>query len=264
MCDIRGFPTCQILGIQFFNGSADEATALMSQQGGFLVAPSGTCFSRLRKDEMYRRAVLGADLAIADSGLMVVLWHLLRRDNVQRISALKYLKHLLRKLKDERIREVFWVLPSERARQKLLDWSRREPFPIQRENCYIAPRYRVEIEDRNLLGLVEQNRPAHVIIAIGSGAQEKLGFYLSENLSYRPAIHCIGAALGFITGDQTAIPDWADRVFLGWLWRLMAQPRRFIPRLVRGFELPLLIVRYGNVLPPLAPESKTPAVGGEK
>ena len=108
-----------------------------------------------------------------------------------------------------------------------------------------------EVEDRDLLALIEQHRPAHVIIAIGSGAQEKLGYYLRENLSYRPAIHCIGAALGFITGDQIAIPDWADRFYLGWFWRLVAQPRVFIPRLSRAFELPWLIWKYGEKLPPM-------------
>src|SRR5439155_13190073 len=111
-------PTRQILGIQFFNGSVDEAVALMFRDGGLLVAPSGTCFARLREDEMYRRAVLAADLVIADSGLMVVLWRLLRRKSVQRISGLKYLKHLLANLKREGTGEVFGVLPSERARQK--------------------------------------------------------------------------------------------------------------------------------------------------
>jgi exopolysaccharide biosynthesis WecB/TagA/CpsF family protein len=241
----------QILGIQFFNGDVNEAVALVSQHGGLLVAPSGTCFARLREDELYRRAVLSADLTIADSGLMVMLWCLLHRENVERISGLNYLKHLLDKLKGEGIREVFWVLPSEGAEQKLIDWSHHETSPIKRENCYVAPRYDLKVEDRKLLELVKQNRPAHVIIAIGSGAQEKLGFYLRENLSYRPAIHCIGAALGFITGDQAAIPDWADRFYLGWLCRLLAQPRTFIPRLIRGFELPWLIACYGNALPPL-------------
>jgi UDP-N-acetyl-D-mannosaminuronic acid transferase (WecB/TagA/CpsF family) len=120
---------------------------------------------------------------------------------------------------------------------------------MKKENCYVAPRYGLEVEDRNLLALIEQHRPAHVIIAIGSGAQEKLGYYLRENLSYRPAIHCIGAALGFITGDQAAIPEWADRLHLGWLWRLVAQPRVFIPRLSRAFELPSLIWKYGEKLP---------------
>ena len=242
---------CQILGISFFNGDVDEAVASMTRRGGFLIAPSGTCFTRLREDEMYRRAVLAADLAIADSGLMVLLWRLLRREKIGRISGLKYLKHLLRKLKGEGTGEVFWVLPSERARQKLFEWSRREPFPIASKNCYVAPRYGLEIEDRNLLSLLEQNRPSHVIIAIGSGAQEKLGYYLRENLSYRPAIHCTGAALGFVTGEQIPIPDWADRFYLGWLLRLMTQPHRFVRRLIRGLELPWLIARYGNALPPL-------------
>ncbi len=241
--------TSQILGIQFFNGDVDQALASMFKQGGFLVAPSGTCFARLREDDGYRRAVLAADLAIADSGLMVVLWRLLQREKVHRISGLKYLKHLLGRLKGEGSTEVFWVLPSESARQKLLDWSGRGGFSIKRENCYVAPWYGPEVEDRNLLALIEQHRPAHVIIAIGSGAQEKLGYYLRENLSYRPAIHCIGAALGFITGDQPAIPDWADRLYLGWFWRLVAQPGVFIPRLSRALELPWLIWKYGEKLP---------------
>lgn len=246
--------TVQILGIQFFNGDVDEAVASMFQRGGFLVAPSGTCFARLREDDSYRRAVLAADLAIADSGLMVAMWRLLRRENVQRISGLKYLKHLLGRLEGEGSGEVFSVLPSERAQQKLFDWSRREAFSINSENCYVAPRYGFEIGDQNLLAIIEQNRPANVIISIGSGAQEKLGYYLRQNLSYRPAIHCIGAALGFITGDQTAIPDWVDRFYLGWFFRLLAQPRIFIPRLIHGFQLPWLIWKYGGKLPPMRKE----------
>ncbi len=253
----RGFdahlmiPTQQILGLRFFNGDVDEAVAFMHRHGGYLVAPSGTCFARLREDGPYRRAMLSADLAIADSGLMVLTWRLLRREKIQRISGLKYLKQLLAKLEREGSARVFWILPGTRARQKLLDCFRSETFAVKIEDCYIAPRYGLEVDDRHLLTRIEKDRPAHVVIAIGSGPQEKLGHYLCENLSYRPAIHCTGAALGFITGDQIAIPDLADRFFLGWLLRLIAQPHRFIPRLIRGFELPWLIARYGKALPPL-------------
>ena len=244
-------PTTHILGIRFFNGDVNEALAVISRGGGYLVAPSGTCFARLREDESYRRAIVDADVAIADSGLMVTLWRLFKRQNVQRISGLKYLKHLLAELTRQKNREIFWLLPTERAQEKLHDWSRREAFSISAENCYVAPWYGQQVEDRNLLDRIERQRPMHVIIAIGSGAQEKLGYYLRENLSCRPAIHCIGAALGFITRDQPSIPNWADAFYLGWLWRLVAQPRRFIPRLMRGFELPWLIWKYGERLPPL-------------
>jgi len=247
----RKYPSQQILGIRFFDGDAEEAVAVMSGHGGFLVAPSGTCFTRLHQDESYRRAMLAADLAIADSGLMVLTWRLLRHEKLQRISGLKYLKHLLSRLKGEGSAEVFWVLSRERARQKLLDWSRRETFTVKVDNCYVAPQYGLKIEDRHLMALIEEHRPAHVVIAVGSGAQEKLGYFLSENLSYRPAIHCIGAALGFITGDQIAIPKWADRFYLGWLVRLFSEPRRFIPRLWRAHNLPWLIWKHGDKVPPL-------------
>ena len=249
LAEFCSFPTVRILGIRFFNGDVDEAIAFMSSRGGFLVAPSGTCFARLREDKMYRRAIVSAEMAIADSGLMVVLWRLLRQENVQRISGLKYLRHLLVSVKRGSNEDVFWVLPSERAQQKLLEWSQREVFPINSDCCYVAPLYGPEVDDRNLVALIEQNRPAHIIIAIGSSAQEKLGYYLRESLSYRPATHCIGAALGFITGEQAQIPDWADRLYLGWLFRLLAQPAAFVPRLMRGLELPWLIWKYGEKLP---------------
>jgi UDP-N-acetyl-D-mannosaminuronic acid transferase (WecB/TagA/CpsF family) len=243
--------TQQILGIRFFSGDVDEAVASMSRNGGFLVAPSGTCFARLREDKAYQRAMLAADLTIADSGLMVLLWRFFQRENVQRISGFKYLKHLLKELKGAANAEVFWILPTKRAQQKLLDWSRHQAFEVKIDHCHVAQHYGLDIDDRQLLTLVEQRRPAHVVIAIGAGPQEKLGHYLRENLSYRPAIHCTGAALGFITGEQVAIPDWADRFYLGWLWRFLAQPRIFIPRLARALELPWLIWKYGENLPPL-------------
>jgi N-acetylglucosaminyldiphosphoundecaprenol N-acetyl-beta-D-mannosaminyltransferase len=252
--ELCSFSTTQILGIQFFKGDVDEAIDSMTRRGGFLIAPSGTCFARLREDEMYRRAVLAADLTIADSGLMVLLWRFFRGEKIERISGLKYLRHLLAKLKGEASGGVFWVVPSECAQQKLFEWSHQETFQIARESCYVAPRYGLGVEDPTLLGVIEQNRPAHVIIAIGSGAQEKLGYYLRENLSYRLAIHCTGAALSFITGNQTAIPDWADRVYLGWLCRLLAHPAIFIPRLSRGLELPWLIWKYREKLPPMRNE----------
>src|SRR5690348_13378269 len=114
-------PTVQVLGIPFFNGDVSDAIALISRGGGFLIAPSATCFTRLQNDEIYRRAVLAADLAIADSGFMVLLWHSLQHESVNRISGLKYLKHLLAMLRDEGNPDVFWVLPTERGQRRLED-----------------------------------------------------------------------------------------------------------------------------------------------
>jgi len=249
--------TQQILGLRFFDGDINEALEFMFRRGGLLVAPSGTCFARLRHDAAYRQAMTHADLAIPDSGAMVLLWRILRGRKIRRISGLKYLQHLSARFFADKTSSVFWVLPNGTAREKTARWLRANQFPFADTDLYVAPRYPATIEDAESLAKIDQRKPVHVIIAIGSGPQEKLGHFLRDHLSYRPAIHCIGAALGFLTGDQIKIPGWADRFYLGWLFRLFAQPRIFIPRLSRALELPWLIFRYGQDLPP--PRQESPA-----
>ena len=78
----------QILGIHFFNGTVDEAVDEMSRNGGLLVVPAAPALVKISEDESYRRAVTLADMAIADSGAMVLLWKILTGRRVERISGL--------------------------------------------------------------------------------------------------------------------------------------------------------------------------------
>ncbi len=242
----------QILGIRFFDGSPATAVEQISRTGGVMVVPAAPALVKLRRDgEVYRQALTKADMAIPDSGLMVLLWKIIRRESFARISGLGYLKQLIREPTFRESGRSFFVLPTADAKTKVLTWAHNEGLRIDAEDCYTAPLYGPTVEDRQLLARIDNRRPAHIIVAIGNGPQEKLAHYIVERLSYRPAIHCIGAALGFLTGDQVSIPDWADRFYFGWLFRLFAQPRIFIPRLARALELPWLIFRYGENLPPL-------------
>jgi len=240
-----------ILGLRFFNGDVDEVIDLISGKGGFLVAPSGACFARLTRDKAYREAMINADLAIPDSGAMVLLWKVFRGRTVKRISGWKYLRSLSSKFFAEKNAAVCWVVPNENARAKAAAWLNENNFAFSDTDFYVAPFYGALVEDADLVAKLNNRRPRHVVIGIGSGPQEKLGYYLREHLHYRPAIHCIGAALGFLTGDQVKIPAWADRSYLGWLVRLLCQPRIFAPRYLHAFRLPRLLLHYGEKLPPL-------------
>ena len=120
---------------------------------------------------------------------------------------------------------------------------------VPRECVYLAPMYSSEIEDPELLAMLERLRPQHVVVTVGGGTQERLGLYLKQRLSYRPAIHCIGAAIAFLSGDQVGIPVWADKLYFGWLFRTMADPKRFGPRYWEARKLLKLMVRYRERLP---------------
>jgi UDP-N-acetyl-D-mannosaminuronic acid transferase (WecB/TagA/CpsF family) len=239
----------RILGIEFFDDDVGKAVDTICAKGGLLVAPSGTCFARLQHDSGYRQAVTSADLAVADSGFMVLLWRTLRRERISRISGLAYLKELISRREVRQSGSTFWILPNAAAQAKAMSWAIQRGFRISSDECYVAPFYGLVVKDESLVTVLGI-QPRHIIIAIGAGAQEKLGFYLREQLGYRPAIHCIGGALGFLTGDQIGIPDWIDRLYLGWFLRLLTRPRIFIPRLWKARTLPGLIVRYGREAPP--------------
>ena len=239
-----------ILGVHFFNGTVDEAVEAMSANGGLLVVPAAPALVKLQSDEGYRRALVSADMAIADSGAMVLLWKILTRRRIERISGLKFLKHLIARLSSQANERVLWIVPSERAHEKTIQWLRHMNL-TGTADFYVAPRYGAEVRDEALVAKIDSHPPAHIVVGIGGGVQEKLGLYLKENLRARPAIHCIGAALAFLTGDQPPIPMWADRFYLGWLLRLLRQPRIFAPRYLSAFKLPALIFRYRENLPPL-------------
>ena len=64
----------RILGISFFNGTARSAVEHFRQIGGYMVAPASPALVKLNYDEEYRRALQQADLAIADSELLALVW----------------------------------------------------------------------------------------------------------------------------------------------------------------------------------------------
>ena len=243
----------RILGVRFFTGSAEEAVAI-ALRGGLVVVPSAPVLVTAAEDPATQAALLGSDLAITDSGLMILLWLALKRERIPRVSGLAYLKLLLREPSVRTPGATLWVMPGEESARKNSEWLRANGCAVEREDCYVAPAYGAgALSDPALLAEVQRRRPAHIIMAIGGGVQERLGHYLRQNAGYRPAIHCTGAAIGFLTGEQVNIPVWADRFFLGWLFRCVRSPSRFIPRYVKAIKLIFLMLRWRASVPGSTP-----------
>jgi exopolysaccharide biosynthesis WecB/TagA/CpsF family protein len=238
----------QILGIRFFVGNADEAIARISA-GGLLVVPAAPALKNLADDFAYREALQGADLVITDSAFMVLIWNRLKGDSIRRVSGLKYLSSLLKQPDLHQPGGSFWIMASEDSAGRNCAWLRRQGIELDAADRYIAPLYGKTIQDPVLLKLINERRPRHIVVSIGGGTQERLGLYLRRELNCKPSIHCIGAAIAFLSGDQVQIPRWADRMYLGWLFRCLSDPRRYLPRYWDARKLYSLMVRYGSSLP---------------
>ena len=237
-----------ILGVRFFNGTVEDAVERM-ERGGLLVVPAAPALKDIDRNPVYREALLNADLCITDSAFMVLIWNRISKQKIHRLSGLKYLRELLRREDAHRPGNVVWIMASPASAQKNLAWLREQGIEVPEECLYLAPMYGSQIEDPVLLAMLDRLRPQHIVVTVGGGTQERLGLYLKQRLSYRPAIHCIGAAIAFLSGDQVGIPVWADKFYLGWLFRTMADPKRFGPRYWEARKLLKLMVRYRERLP---------------
>ena len=239
----------KVLGIDFFNGHVSSVVGLL-ESGGLLVAPSGPGLETIERDQTYYRSLLEADIVIPDSGYMVLIWNLLHRTRLNRISGLLFLDTLFKDQKFKTNTEILLVNPRPVEAAANLKYMNGIGFNLTDQNSYLAPLYPLEkVEDSILLSIIKQRRPQYIIINIGGGIQEKLGAYIKRNLDYRPAIICTGAAIAFFSGHQAHIPSWADRLFLGWLIRCIQNPKLYVPRYVKSFRLLLLMLRYGSRSP---------------
>jgi N-acetylglucosaminyldiphosphoundecaprenol N-acetyl-beta-D-mannosaminyltransferase len=237
-----------ILGIDFFNGQVDEVVGLL-KSGGLLVVPSGPGLASIPNDITYYKSLRSADLVIADSGYMALLWNTTHSVKVNRISGLEFLTVFLSDEEIVKENDLFLVNPRKEDADINLEYLNSHGYHLSEQDSYIAPIYaKNKIEDKALLKQLEEKKPQYVIINLGGGVQEILGAYLKKNLSYKPAIICTGAAIAFLTGEQAHIPSWADKLFLGWLIRCIEKPKQFVPRYINALKLMTVMLQFNPKL----------------
>src|SRR6202046_4710877 len=83
-----------ILGIHFFIGTAAQAVERM-KGGGLLVVPAAPALKDLETKASYREALLNADMAIADSAYMVMVWNWLQHASIRRLSGVEFLREVV-------------------------------------------------------------------------------------------------------------------------------------------------------------------------
>lgn len=230
-----------IRGIKFLDGDATDAMQLLAS-GAVMVVPSAPGLATIDRDPDYYRALRESDFAIFDSGLLVLLLRLVKGMRVTKLSGLLFLREFLAASHQLPTGALFLVDPSAEDRDINRHFLAAEEIAIEPSDQYVAPMYGSDVSDQKLLERLNRQRPRYVLINLGGGVQEKLAWFLQQNLDYQPGIICTGAAIAFLTGRQANIPSIADKLYLGWLLRCIRSPSRFIPRYLAAFRLiPVLL-----------------------
>jgi N-acetylglucosaminyldiphosphoundecaprenol N-acetyl-beta-D-mannosaminyltransferase len=228
-----------LFNISFINGNYEEAFSRL-KKGEFMVVPSGPGLATIDFNVNYWNAINNSDFAIPDSSFMVILARLFFRKRIKKLSGPKFLRLFLKEdiLKEKNV--LFSIDPSNVESIINNRYLNKIGVNITFEHHYVAPHYNKEnITDKTLLEFLEglELKPKFILLNLGGGVQERLGFYIKNNLSYKVGIICTGAAIAFETGQQARIPRWIDDMYLGWFARILQDPTSFSLRYLKAFRL---------------------------
>lgn len=218
--------------IKFYNYSFRQILNKI-KFGGYLVAPAASSLSKIKSNNRYYIALKNSTVAIFDSGFFCVLLFLFTGTKVKKFSGYLFLKKLINiELKNKKILSI--------------DPSKKESFlnkKYYREKkiksySYIAPFYRKNFYDVKLFKLIKQINVDYILINIAGEKQEILAYEINKKFKKRKLkIICTGAAIGFFTGSQAKINDLIDRLYLGWFYRLLSNPKIYYKRILYSLRL---------------------------
>ncbi|MEY3896863.1 MAG: hypothetical protein RLZZ214_2384 [Verrucomicrobiota bacterium] len=260
------------LGIPFWSADAASLLREADGNGGLLTVPSAPSLAEMSRDPFLRQTYAESDWAVMDGGYVALVLRFVFRRRWPRISGLQLLERLLGTNGHARAvpfaeRRVLWVMPGADEEARVGKLLAGLGFEADRQHFYQAPVYRSreDYDDAALREAVLGFQPDWVVLGIGGGKQEKLGFRLRAALRNedcpQPVILCTGGAIAFLSGGQAHIPVWADRMYLGWLLRIIDNPRTFARRYWNaGWQFPRLLweERHGLFETRAVPQGRNP------
>ena len=221
-------------GIKFYNYNFAKLFSIIDE-GGYLVAPAASALTNISDDKVYHESLIQSDVAILDSGFFCVLLRIFKGKKVTKFSGYLFLKNFLNLNFSEEIK-FLTIDPTQedsKANISLLNASN-----ITNLKNYVAPHYGSKnIIDNNLLEEIKRFQPRYIIINLGGGIQESLALYIKNNIKQKISILCTGAAIAFLTKRQAPINDIIDKFYLGWLARILFNPRKSLIRTIKSLYL---------------------------
>jgi len=225
--------------IKFYDISYQKVIKKLFQEKGYLVIPAASALVQIKYNNKYFQALKKSTIAIFDSGYFCLCLLFIKFIKVKKFSGFKFIKKLVN---DNTLKKKkFLLLDScldESNNNKLFFKSKKFIFLKN----YVCPIYKPNnIIDEALLKLILNYKPFIIIINIGGGKQEILAEYIISKLRKKIIIICSGAALSFHAGQGAKINTVIDTLYLGWIARILYNPKIFIGRILLSIKLAKMV-----------------------
>jgi N-acetylglucosaminyldiphosphoundecaprenol N-acetyl-beta-D-mannosaminyltransferase len=229
-----------ILGVPFDPVSVVEALEMVEQmiasrRPHYVVTANVDFLVQALRDVELRRILFDAHLVLCDGTPLVWASRMLGNPLPERVAGSDLVPLLLGRAAANGHR-VFLLggatASVERARERLL-----EAHPTLRIVGEYSPPFS-ELLDMNhevIAERVRAARPDLLLVSFGAPKQEKW-----MNMHFRklgvPVMMGVGGTIDFLAGRLARAPLWMQRAGLEWVFRLLQEPRRLIPRYARDLR----------------------------
>ena len=226
--------TVAVFGLPIANVTMAEAVARIARsvESGRLhqVATANLDFARnARRDGFLHQIICDCDMVLPDGAPMLWASRLFGSPLKQRVTGVDLIPELA-KLSAERGFGIFLLGSSEANAQ-----AAAEALEQLHPGVKIVGRYSPEItslrdmDDNEILHRVRQARPQILLVAFGNPKQE-IWIHRNRHRLDVPVAIGIGGSLDMIAGSLKRAPRWIQKIQLEWLFRMLQEPRRLLPR----------------------------------
>lgn len=179
---------------------------------------------RSQNDGDFLNALLSSDILFRDGSGMAMLMRQLNLNPGLNMNGTDLIPKLLRKTPRNTRIALFGT------KEPYIGQAAEKIRSMGFEDILMADGFR---PDSEYLTLIQQNTPSLIVLGMGMPKQERIATLISKDESVRHKdIQIIngGAILDFMSGQVPRAPNWMRTLGIEWVFRLLREPKRMLPR----------------------------------
>ncbi|RDH81025.1 MAG: glycosyltransferase [endosymbiont of Galathealinum brachiosum] len=212
-------------------------------KGSYIACTNPHSLVVAKTDSYFSESLQNANILLPDGIGIVLAAKILGINLTERVAGSDLFLGLSHKANSSDGLKYFFLGSTEEVLSKITDRMAKE-FPNIEVCGTLSPPFKQEFSDSDNLAMIEQiNKAKPDVLWVGMTApkQEKWIFQNKDKLEV-PIMGAIGAVFDFYAGTVKRSPEWACKMGLEWLPRLVREPRRLFRRNFISSPLFLLMI----------------------
>ncbi len=217
----------QVMGVNFDNVTMSEAIEkarfflLEGSQPHYCVTPNGEMVYEAMQNPQFCQLLNQASLVLPDGAGVVLASKILKTPLKEKVAGVDFAENLLGLL--EQTEKTLYLLGGKPGVAELAGEKMKKKHP-KLQICGISDGYFQD--ELAVVAKIREKRPDVVFVCLGSPKQE---YFIQNHIAQIGASFLVGlgGSLDAFAGTVKRAPQWAIRMNLEWLYRLIKEPKRF-------------------------------------